>query len=104
MQLKKLLPLCLLSIILASPFSLMAADTGKGKVLYQEKCAACHGADGKAVLPGSPNFNKGDRMEKSNVVLKKSVLNGLNAMPPFKGALSDANVGDVLAYIRKLKK
>jgi mono/diheme cytochrome c family protein len=82
----------------------MAADTGKGKVVYQEKCAACHGADGKAMLPGAPNFKKGDRMGKSNDVLKKSVLNGLNAMPPFKGALSDADTGNVLAYIRKLKK
>lgn len=82
----------------------MSVYAGNGSVIFQEKCAACHGATGTAVLPGAPNFARGERMEKTNSKLKTTITNGLNAMPPFKGVLSDGQMSEVLAFIRTLKK
>lgn len=87
-----------------APATAFAGNANNGNVIFQEKCAACHGIDGKAVLPGAPNFAKGERMEKPDSALKTSITNGLNTMPPFKGALSDGQIGDLLAYVRTLKK
>ena len=33
-----------------------AAETVDVKSLYTQKCALCHGEDGKGVLKGAPNF------------------------------------------------
>ncbi len=95
----------LITLALAtSPAVVFAANTHNGNSLFQEKCAVCHGKDGHAVLPGAPNFAKGERMEKPDSTLKATITNGLNVMPPFKGALSDAQMGDLLAFIRTLRK
>lgn len=90
--------------IFFAPAAVFAGNANNGNVLFQEKCAACHGKNGTAVLPGAPSFSKGERMEKSDSSLKTSITNGLNTMPPFKGALSDGQLGDLLAYIRTLRK
>lgn len=91
-------------VLTAAPVAVFAGNANNGNTLFQEKCAACHGKDGHAVLPGAPSFAKGERMEKSDGTLKTSITNGLNVMPSFKGALSDGQMGDLLAYIRTLKK
>ena len=82
----------------------LAGDSQAGGVLFQEKCAVCHGPDGHAKLPGAPSFANGERMEKPDDLLKQTVQNGKNAMPPFKTMLSEAQIGDLLAFVRTLKK
>ncbi len=74
--------------------------------LYQASCAACHGFDGTPIMPGIPNFSRGERLEKSDQELLASVQNGQQsesggvAMPPWKGTLSDEEMLGVLNYIR----
>lgn len=87
-----------------TPITAFAGNASSGSPIFQEKCAACHGASGTAVLPGAPSFAKGERLEKTDGALKTTITNGKNAMPSFKGVLSDGQMGDVLAYIRTLKK
>lgn len=98
------LPLIAALLTCAASVPALAGDSKAGGVLFQEKCAVCHGADGVAKLPGAPSFAKGERLEKSDEALKHTVNNGLNAMPPFKTMLSDAQVGDLLAFVRTLRK
>jgi mono/diheme cytochrome c family protein len=40
----------------------------------------------------------------SNADLKTVVTNGKNKMPPFKGKLTDAQMDQVISYIRELGK
>ena len=95
----------LMSLVLTtSPVAVFAGNAANGGTLFQEKCSVCHGKDGHAVLPGAPSFAKGERMEKPDSQLKHTITNGLNVMPSFKGVLSDGQMGDLLAYIRTLKK
>lgn len=80
-----------------------------GKDIYTQTCIACHGSDGKGVLPGTPNFTdpKG-RLSKSDDELMHSLLNGFQspgspmAMPP-KGGNSSLTTGDLKNVIQYLR-
>lgn len=102
---KLLLALNLLLTILITglPISVQAGNAGADSPLYQEKCAMCHGNNGVAILPGTPSFSRSERLEKPDNALLQSVMNGKNAMPPFKGMLTDAQVKNILVYIRKFQ-
>ena len=74
--------------------------------VYQANCAACHGFDGIPIIPGIPNFSKGERLGKGEQQLFVSMQEGKEsesggiAMPPWKGTLSDEEMRAVLNYIR----
>jgi cytochrome c6 len=79
-----------------------AADSIKGRALYTQHCVICHGASGRAVVPGSPNFDRGEGMLRPDQTLLTAIRGGKNAMPAFQGRLSDRDMMDVIAYIRTL--
>lgn len=81
-----------------------------GADIYAQTCIACHGADGKGVVPGTPNFtDKTGRLAKTDEQLLNSILNGFQSpgspmAMPAKGGNSALAVGDlknVLKYLRK---
>lgn len=90
--------------LLALPVAAQAANPVNGKKVFDDNCAACHGTDGIAVVPQTPNFAKGERMEKPDAQLLNTVRNGLNVMPAWKGMISDTEMADALAYVRTLRK
>ena len=79
-----------------------AADTIKGKRLYDTHCVTCHGANGKANLPGAPDLNRPEALMRPDLLLLASIRSGKNAMPAFQGLLSDRDIMDVIAYVRTL--
>ncbi len=81
-------------------------DAAKGKDIYGQKCAACHGANGEGGV--GPAFVAKDgkqavaeRMSEADHI--KVVADGKNAMPAFKGQLTDDDIKNVIAYERSLK-
>lgn len=80
-----------------------AADPGRGAGLYQSNCAVCHGAQGRAVMPGAPSFNRGDALLRPDMTLLAAIRAGRNAMPAFQGRLPDRDIMDVIAYMRTLR-
>lgn len=88
----------------ALPVVAHAANPVQGKNVYEEHCAVCHGADGEAVVPQTPNFVKGERMEKPDAQLMATMRDGLNVMPAWKGIISDSDMADALSYVRMLRK
>ena len=100
----KLVSLSLLS--LASALALPALAEGEGKVLYDKKCAICHGKDGvaKRMATGSSNFNDAD-WQKANdpAAIVKISTDGRGKMKPFKGKLSDDEIRMIAEYIKTLK-
>lgn len=107
-----------------APFLLLAGmvwaelrgDVRKGRELYQEKCALCHGAHGegwdwtkKVAKPPVPVPDLATvAPERSDQFLFDVVKGGGEAvgmtrfMPPFGFQLSDQEVWDLVAYIRSL--
>lgn len=78
-----------------------------GRLLYQSRCARCHEADGKGeslheTNPHAPDFTDPRwHQSRSASVLVVSIQDGKGTqMPAFGGRLSDAEVREVVAYIR----
>lgn len=94
------LPL-LLASGLAAPAH--AVNLARGQQLYNMHCAACHGPRGEGVVPEAPKFRQGERLEQPDMMLLQSVKSGKKTMPPFFGILQDAQILDVLAYVRTLR-
>jgi mono/diheme cytochrome c family protein len=69
---------------------------------YESNCGMCHGYDGIPMLAGAPNFSKGERLEKSDAELLKTIGEGKGAMPPWTGTLSEGEQEAILAYVRSL--
>jgi cytochrome c6 len=79
-----------------------AADPGKGGGFYAKNCATCHGASGTSVMPGAPSFARGEGLMQPDTQLLNSIKAGKNAMPAYRGILSDIDILDVIAYLRTL--
>jgi len=76
------------------------ADLAEGQEIYELYCGACHGFDGRALMPGTPSFVKGDRLDKSIEELLESINNGKGAvMPGWSSVLNPTECKQVLDFI-----
>jgi mono/diheme cytochrome c family protein len=106
--------LCTAALVLgAASFAFAAPPPGNskaGKVQYDKHCKMCHGMKGE----GNPGMEKMLKVKmlplgskevqaKSDAALKKDITEGTGKMRGVKG-LTDAQVGDIIAYIRTLGK
>ncbi len=75
-----------------------AGDPVAGKAVFLSAgCAACHSlTDAGASGNIGPNL---DTSKPSLALVLSRVTNGMGAMPPYKGNLSDAQIQDVAAYV-----
>ena len=84
-------------------------DAASGQAIYSMTCIACHGANGKGMIPGVSDLTKSDGpLAKSDEELVKSISEGL-ATPgaalsmPEKGgnpSLTDDDITSLIAYLR----
>ena len=108
----------LLTVWIVSAPAASKGDLGKGKTIYTNSCASCHGPAGKgdgaaaaALTPKPANLTDKAAMSKlndaalTNVIAKGGSAVGKSPlMPPFNGQLKDQDIKDVIAYIRSLAK
>jgi len=94
----------------AAPAPAKAPDA-PGQATFAKKCSACHAKDGKGsasmakmfkVKPEELNLTTDEVVKKSDADLIKTINAGKDKMPSFKGKLKDAEIADVLAYVRSL--
>lgn len=84
----------------------------EGKKVYKQNCALCHGAKGAGDGPGAAglnpkpaNFAKGVfKYGSKDADLAKIIKLGKGMMPAWGSVLKPADVDNVIAYIRTLKK
>lgn len=96
-------------ILLAISFAGSAFAQVPGADTFKAKCAMCHGADGLATTPTAKNFKVASFKDPSQVKLTDAELtaatvNGKGKMPAYKDKLTDAQIKDVVSYIRTLQK
>ncbi len=87
----------------------IASAENPGKAIFTTKCALCHGPDGtgKTSIGKTlkiPDFHSPDIKKLADSDLKTVVTNGKNKMPSFKGKLTDAQIDQVISYVRELGK
>jgi mono/diheme cytochrome c family protein len=96
-------------ILLAASFAVPVFAQGDAAGVFKAKCAMCHGADGLAATPMAKNmkvlsFKAPEMVKASDTQLIASTKNGKGKMPAYNGKLTDAQIKDVVAYIRTLQK
>ncbi len=69
--------------------------------IFIEKCAACHGADGRMQANGAKDLTKSD---KTLVQRVKIISEGKNLMPGFKYQLSEQDIQALAVYTQMLKQ
>jgi mono/diheme cytochrome c family protein len=94
-------------------------NTPVGERVFMQRCAVCHGPDGRGNGPAAPsliphprNFTKGQFKYKStpgdkpplDADLIRTISNGLqaSAMPYFKDLLSEDEIREVVKHIKKM--
>ena len=71
---------------------------------YKSKCAMCHGADGKGGKMGTRDFASPEVKAETDAQLTDIISKGKGKMPSYSGKLSDADIKDLVTYIRTLAK
>jgi mono/diheme cytochrome c family protein len=76
-------------------------DEPDGAALYAHVCAACHQADGKGAV-GAADYPAlaGDERHASTDYLIDVLLVGQHAMPALGRAMNDAQLADLVNYVR----
>ena len=101
-----------ISLLIASPMSLCAADA---KANWDANCAQCHGKTGAADTKMGKQLNAKDLTDpkvqaafsdaKATQSIKEGVKeNGKTTMKAFAGKLTDDEIKALVAYVRTLKK
>ena len=101
---KKVLTLALLATVMSAPA--LAGDPAAGKA-KAAICAACHGVDGIAVIPGYPNLkgqNEQYLVNSLKAYKNKERTGGMAMlMQPQASMLNDTDIANVAAYIAQMR-
>jgi cytochrome c oxidase cbb3-type subunit 3 len=102
---------CCLSPVYAQRTSSTALE--RGKAIYEQKCAVCHGQDGRAdtpvgrlLIPHPRNFADPIEMARVGADRMYNAVKGGRpgtAMAPWREILTETEIGDVIDYIRTLE-
>lgn len=100
---------CLLMVVLALVLPAFSVAADSGGDLFATKCAACHAKDGSGNTAMGKNLKlrdlgSADVQKLSDKDLKEIVTKGKGKMPAYSGKLNDAQVDDLVKFIRSLKK
>ena len=92
----------------SNPTSGSPQSAARGRELFLQACQACHGPEGRGDGPATAALAKKPkdltRIAAPPIfpdgVLAYRIRNGGEVMPAWKGVLSDAQVWDLVSYIR----
>ena len=89
--------------------TLPAVAQNSGAATYNAKCLMCHAADGSGSTPAgkamkAPSFLAPAAVKEPTANLIAITTTGKGKMPAYAGKLTDAQIKDVVAYIRTLQK
>lgn len=95
----------LLAATIAAPVFAQSA----GADTYKAKCQMCHGPDGTAATPMGkmmkiPSFKDPEQIKASDADLIAITTNGKGKMPAYTGKLTEAQIKEVVSFIRTLQK
>jgi cytochrome c6 len=84
-------------------------DPETGKILFEQTCAKCHGADGSKTTSVGKAVKAEDLrgtavQQLTDAEIYKQIAGGTKNMPPFEGTYRKAQINDLIAYVRRLGK
>ena len=87
-------------------FNADSGDAGKGKQLYEQLCASCHGSDGKGVATMMMVQDLGSgvwQQTRTDAEIRMILTQGKGQMPAFPN-LNSKDTRDVIRYVRTLRR
>ena len=95
--------------LLSASLALPAVAQQTGEATWKAKCAMCHGADGIGNTPVGKNMKlrslkSPEDIKATDAELFKDTKSGVGKMQGYAGKLTDAQINDVVSYIRTLQK
>jgi len=89
--------------------SATARSDDKAAATYKQKCASCHGPDGKGQTPAGKamkvrSFADPDTQKMSDQELAGVIEKGKGKMPKYGASMKPDEIKDMVAYIRSLGK
>ncbi len=96
-------------ILIAASIAAPAFAQSAGADTYKAKCAMCHGPDGTAATPMGkmmkiPSFREPEQIKATDASLIAITKDGKGKMPAYNGKLTDAQIREVVSFIRTLQK
>ncbi len=96
-------------LFVATMFCAPAKADEKSAALYKQKCAACHGADGKGDTPTGKamkvrSFADPEVAKMSDDELAGAIEKGKGKMPAYGKSLKSDEIKAMVAYVRSLAK
>lgn len=95
----------------ASAAAPSSAAGAQAKTLFEQRCARCHGADGRGQtvigqMVEAPDFTDSSwwTREMTDARLRRSIAEGKGQMPSFKKRLSKQEIAALAAYVRRFNK
>ena len=83
-----------------NPFEIDKDSIDRGRAVYLDSCAVCHGATGAGIPPAFPAMT-GSAVATGPIETHLDIiLNGKNIMPAWKDVLNDTDIAAVIAYER----
>ena len=82
----------------------MSFAQAAGEATFKSKCAMCHGATGAGDTPAGKSMKVAPLAKMSEADMVAIITSGKGKMPSYKGKLTDAQITDLVSYIRTLKK
>jgi len=103
MGIKRLLVLSLVLVGCSSPEPAdVTASNESNDEFFDQRCAVCHGSDGKACLSGASDLSTSTLKDED---IKEIIENGKNAMPPFKVMIdSEETLKNTIEHVKSLRK
>jgi mono/diheme cytochrome c family protein len=95
-------------LILIGSSVVLSAQSFDAKQQFQQKCAMCHGADGKTPSMigknlGSPDLSSAKVQKMSDKELHETLLHGKGKMPAYEKAFGEKNIDLMVKYVRGIK-
>ncbi|MCW3071198.1 MAG: cytochrome c [Bacteroidetes bacterium] len=78
-----------------------AEISDNGNNLFEEKCAACHGADGTAGIANAANLQI-SKLDTISVI--RMITHGKSTMPAFAEQLDTGEIKQITNYVFNLRK
>ena len=96
-------------ILLAASIAAPAFAQSAGADTYKAKCAMCHGPDGTAATPVAKamkivSFKDPTMVKAPDAQFIAAVKDGKGKMKGYAGTLTDAQIKEVVSFIRTLQK
>lgn len=105
----KVLLLSGMSVLTMCLLSSSANAQDDGEKVYKAKCATCHGPDGMGATPTGKatkarDFCSEEVKKETDEEWTAIIVKGKNKMPAYDKKITEAEIKDVVAYIRGLCK